>query len=128
MRPLSRAPGCASGPGIPWSFSPRLDVVRLPNENSWVTVRASAGVIRAPRLPRVRPKTAVAPEVRRRLAWLVSVLGNNQVAELLGVSRSQPSRWRTGKEGLAAENRRDVGGNVLGARFIVRLPAAEAAG
>lgn len=65
-------------------------------------------MIRTPRLPRVRPKTAVAPEVRRRLAWLVSVLGNNQVAELLGVSRSQPSRWRTGKEGLAAENRRAV--------------------
>ncbi len=48
------------------------------------------------------------PVVRRRLTWLVSVLGNNQVAELLGVNRSQPSRWRTGKEGLAPENRRAV--------------------
>lgn len=45
-------------------------------------------------------------EVRRRLDWLVSALGNNQVAELLGVNRSQPSRWRSGKEGLAADSER----------------------
>ena len=36
----------------------------------------------------------------------MSALGNNKVAELLGVSRSQPSRWRSGKEGLAAESQR----------------------
>jgi hypothetical protein len=42
------------------------------------------------------------------LTWLISVLGNNQVAELLGVNRSQPSRWRSGKEGLATESRRAV--------------------
>lgn len=47
-------------------------------------------------------------EVRRRLDWLVSALGNNRVAELLGVNRSQPSRWRSGKEGLTAENQRAV--------------------
>lgn len=47
-------------------------------------------------------------EVRRRLSWLISVLGNNQVAELLRVSRSQPSRWRTGAEGLIATNQRAV--------------------
>jgi hypothetical protein len=45
-------------------------------------------------------------EVRRRLEWLISVLGSNQVAALLGVSRSQPSRWRSGAEGLAAHNQR----------------------
>lgn len=48
------------------------------------------------------------PEVRRRLTWLIDVLGNNRVAELLGVSRSQPSRWRSGREGLVAENQRKV--------------------
>lgn len=47
-------------------------------------------------------------EVRRRLEWLISVLGSNQVADLLGVSRSQPSRWRRGAEGLAARNQRAV--------------------
>lgn len=47
-------------------------------------------------------------EVRRRLARLTSVLGNNRVADLLGVSPSQPSRWRTGAEGLAARNQRAV--------------------
>ncbi len=47
-------------------------------------------------------------EVKRRLTWLTAVLGNNKVADLLGVSRSQPSRWRTGAEGLAARNQRAV--------------------
>ena len=46
--------------------------------------------------------------MRRRLAWLTGVLGNNEVATLLGVSRSQPSRWRRGLEGLGPANRRAV--------------------
>ena len=71
-------------------------------------MRTAAGTLAKPRPPRKRTKIAVSPEVRRRLAWLISVLGNNQVADLLGVSRSQPSRWRSGKEGLALENRRAV--------------------
>lgn len=29
---------------------------------------------------------------------VVDVLGNNQVAELLKVSKSQPSRWKSGEE------------------------------
>lgn len=70
---------------------------------------ASAAVARAPsgRAGR-RRAPALSAEVRRRLAWLTAVLGNNRVAELLGVSRSQPSRWRTGTEGLAARNQRAV--------------------
>lgn len=79
-----------------------------------MTIRAAAGPLG--KLPAARRRTkatrpattAVAPEVRRRLSWLVAVLGNNRVAELLQVSRSQPSRWRTGREGLAAESRRAV--------------------
>jgi hypothetical protein len=71
-----------------------------------VTVRATVAAIRRPK-PRGRPAKARVPsEVRQRLDWLVSALGNNKVAELLGVNRSQPSRWRSGKEGLAAENQR----------------------
>lgn len=41
-----------------------------------------------------------------RLDRLIDQLGNNRVANLLGVSRSQPSRWRTGKEGIGPENQR----------------------
>jgi hypothetical protein len=71
-----------------------------------VTVRATVAAIRRPK-PRGRPaKVRVPSDVRQRLDWLVSALGNNKVAELLGVNRSQPSRWRSGKEGLAAENQR----------------------
>lgn len=46
--------------------------------------------------------------MRRRLEWLTSVLGSNRVADVLGVSRSQPSRWRAGAEGIAARNARAV--------------------
>jgi hypothetical protein len=35
-------------------------------------------------------------------------MGNNWVAEMLGVSRSQPSRWRTKEEGISPENARQV--------------------
>ncbi|MGH2451982.1 MAG: antitoxin Xre/MbcA/ParS toxin-binding domain-containing protein [Candidatus Limnocylindria bacterium] len=52
------------------------------------------------------PARSLVSEVRHRLEWLTSVLGSNQVADLLGVSRSQPSRWRSGAEGPAAHNQR----------------------
>lgn len=57
----------------------------------------------------LRGKTSpFSQEVRRRLEWLSGVLGNNRLAEVLGVSRSQPSRWRRGAEGLAEINERAV--------------------
>jgi uncharacterized protein (DUF2384 family) len=37
---------------------------------------------------------------------LVAVLGNNGLARLLGVSPSQPTRWRSGKEAIGPANRR----------------------
>jgi hypothetical protein len=43
-----------------------------------------------------------------KLERLVGTVGNNRVAELLQVSRSQPSRWRTGKEGMGPESARKV--------------------
>lgn len=46
--------------------------------------------------------------VRARLGALIDVLGNNLVAELLGVNRSQPSRWRRGIEGVAATPARRI--------------------
>lgn len=71
-----------------------------------MTIGAGAAGLRRVK-PRGRPaKTAVPADVRQRLDWLVAALGNNKVAELLGVNRSQPSRWRSGKEGLAAESQR----------------------
>ena len=44
----------------------------------------------------------------QRLERLIEELGNNRVAALLSVSRSQPSRWRSGAEGIGPENRRKV--------------------
>lgn len=37
---------------------------------------------------------------------LVAALGNNSLARLLGVSPSQPTRWRSGKEAISPANRR----------------------
>ena len=39
---------------------------------------------------------------------LIELIGNNLLADILGVSRSQPSMWKNGKEKLSAENQRKV--------------------
>ncbi len=39
---------------------------------------------------------------------VVTALGNNVVADILGVSRSQPSRWKSGSERIGAENRKRI--------------------
>lgn len=69
--------------------------------------RAAAAVGRSRRASRGKT-SPFSQEVRRRLEWLSGVLGNNRLAEVLGVSRSQPSRWRRGTEGLAEGNERAV--------------------
>lgn len=43
-------------------------------------------------------------DVRPKLANAVRALGNNTVADLLGVSRSQPGRWVRGEEGISGDN------------------------
>jgi hypothetical protein len=44
----------------------------------------------------------------QKLTRLVESMGNNWVARMLEVSPSQPSRWRTGEEGISPENARQV--------------------
>ena len=39
---------------------------------------------------------------------LIELLGNNLLADILGVNRSQPSMWKNGKEKLSADNQRKV--------------------
>lgn len=65
------------------------------------------------RSPRARPLTLREAGVPyegpvRSLDRLVDVLGNNRTAELLGVSASQPSRWRRGLERMKSESQRRV--------------------
>lgn len=47
---------------------------------------------------------AAKPQIER----VVAALGNNTVARLLGVSPSQPSRWRSGREHLSPDNRKRI--------------------
>lgn len=42
------------------------------------------------------------------VARLVEALGNNTVADLLGVARSQPSQWRSGQERPAPQSRKRI--------------------
>lgn len=45
---------------------------------------------------------------RVRLGPLVDLFGSNGVAEMLAVSRSQPSRWRSGQERISPQNQRRI--------------------
>ena len=47
-------------------------------------------------------------DVTPKLKNAIHTLGNNTVAELLGVSRSQPGRWARGQEGISADNQAAV--------------------
>jgi uncharacterized protein (DUF2384 family) len=53
----------------------------------------------------VDPEAPSLFDVPSEVERVVSALGSNAVAELLGVSRSQPSRWRSGKECISPVNR-----------------------
>jgi len=53
----------------------------------------------------VDPEATALFDVPAEVERVVAALGSNTVAELLGVSRSQPSRWRSGKERVSAANR-----------------------
>jgi hypothetical protein len=57
----------------------------------------------------------VVTEVQRRLEGLIATLGNNRVASLLDVNRSQPVRWRKGDEGLSPQSQ----GLVLDLDYVV---------
>jgi uncharacterized protein (DUF2384 family) len=63
--------------------------------------------VRTPSLNTVRVKAHAADlfEVPGEVQRVVSALGSNTVADLLGVSRSQPSRWRNGEERISPTNR-----------------------
>lgn len=73
-----------------------------------VTERISAGPAREGKLTNiivdgtdavVLPGTTTLPRTAVRTAFLIDALGSGaEVARLLGVNRSQPSQWRSGKE------------------------------
>lgn len=68
----------------------------------------AAKVRKMPR-PGSRARGARDPaHIRQRLEYIVSDLGSNQVARVLRVAESQPSRWRSGEERLSEPNRRRV--------------------
>jgi len=69
-----------------------------------IAVRAARHVETVRNL-RVKPGAPDLFEVSAEVGRVVAALGSNTVADLLGVSRSQPSRWRSGAERIAPHNR-----------------------
>jgi uncharacterized protein (DUF2384 family) len=73
------------------------------------TVSSKSERIRVPQTSRVRdvtvkPGATALFEVSPQLERVISAIGSNTAADLLNVSRSQPSRWRTGKERISPTN------------------------
>ncbi len=60
------------------------------------------------RPPRVSETDAAEWQLGERLERLIATLGSNRVAEILGVSASQPSRWRSGTERMSPQSQRRV--------------------
>jgi uncharacterized protein (DUF2384 family) len=55
---------------------------------------------------RVHDGAALAFQPAAAVERVVSAIGSNELARLLHVAPSQPSRWRSGKEGIGPDNRR----------------------
>jgi uncharacterized protein (DUF2384 family) len=53
----------------------------------------------------LQPQAGSLYEPTDQVERVVTALGSNSVARILGVSRSQPSRWRTGEEQVSPANR-----------------------
>ena len=65
--------------------------------------------------------------LQERLERLVQELGSNRVAGLLGVNRSQPTRWRSGQERISADSqRRLLDLDYVMARLLQLLPREQA--
>src|SRR5699024_11031832 len=62
----------------------------------------------APPTIRVSPTSGPSYAAAAAAARVIDALGSNTVADLLGVARSQPSRWRSGEEGPSSENRKKL--------------------
>jgi transcriptional regulator with XRE-family HTH domain len=81
-------------------------------EGRMATDRAKGRSTYKPKRPRaafhVAEPAAAGLLLDQRLERLIATLGNNRVAELLGVSPSQPSRWRRGAERISADRQRDL--------------------
>lgn len=69
--------------------------------------RASAAVVSG-QSPKAKKARLYLVSSDARLSGLVKELGNNRVADILEVSPSQPSRWKSGTEGISVANERRV--------------------
>ena len=88
-----------------------------------VTYRPSARL----RPPRTAEPGSAEWHLGERLDRLVATLGSNRVAELLDVSASQPSRWRSGREQMSPANqRRLLDLDYLVARLLQLFPREQA--
>ena len=77
---------------------------------------------------KVAPGAPAAYDVIPKLENAVNALGNNTVADLLGVSRSQPGRWVRGEEGVSQDNEAAILDLDFVLSLLLRTMPAELAG
>jgi transcriptional regulator with XRE-family HTH domain len=71
--------------------------------------------------------SGIVVSAEERLEYLARGIGSNRVAELLGVSKSQPSRWRSGQESMSADSRRRLHDlDYVWSRLLLLYPAKQA--
>lgn len=101
----TRARGRSAGTGettMKVAKSGRLTGSKAAPRGRFTTSRGRAA---APATIRVSPTAEVGYPADGPVARVVDALGNNVVADLLGVTRSHPSRWRSGQERPSPESR-----------------------
>lgn len=83
----------------------------VPGGNKTATLRSSRGARTGARVPAGRSGTALGrlPFAQERTEFLISAIGSGTaLAEVLGVARSQPTRWRQGQESPSPETARQL--------------------
>lgn len=127
------------GPDLP---SEPLGVVRVTHEedvteDGWVVFQVKVSTRQSPSPVmrragiaeiKVAPDASTTYDVIPKLANAVKALGNNTVADLLGVSRSQPGRWVRSQEGVSQDNEAAILDLDFVLSLLLRTMSAELAG
>lgn len=107
-----RSNASASGAGANVAADRGVERVRMEKDRAEVSMlgstrqSGSARSMHSLRTLDVGTSAVSAFAADRQVRRVVAAIGNNTVAGILGVSTSQPSRWRSGEERMGPENRR----------------------
>jgi hypothetical protein len=116
---------------------PAKAVPDVPADEGWVVLEVKVwsggtdpAVVRRPGPSKVKvaADAPAAYDVIPKLANAIHALGNNTVADLVGVSRSQPGRWARRQEGISQDNEAVILDLDFVLSLLLRTMSAELAG